>query len=221
MPRRTLKTLRWRARSTVDQRSGLSEVVDVLNGTDVAIVQHEYGLYDGADGAAILDILDGVVVPMVVVAHTVVSEPTANQKRVLEGVCDAADIVVVMTETAWTRLVTGFDVDVSKVVVIPHGAVTPAAGQPTAVEPTRQHEPRLLTWGLLGPGKGIEWAIDAMCLLTDLRPRYIVAGATHPKVLAHSGEAYRQMLIRRAACSAAAPWFPSTTPTETSPRSPT
>ncbi len=188
-----------------DLRGRLPEGVDVLNGTDVAIVQHEYGLYDGADGAAILDILDDVVVPMVVVAHTVVSEPTVNQTLVLEGVCDAADIVVVMTETARSRLVTGFDVDASKVVVIPHGAATPAAGRPTAGERARRQEPRLLTWGLLGPGKGIEWAIDAMSQLTDLRPRYIVAGATHPKVLTHSGESYRQMLIQRAATSAAAP----------------
>lgn len=188
-----------------DLRGRLPEGVDVLNGTDVAIVQHEYGLYDGADGAAILDILDDVVVPMVVVAHTVVSEPTVNQTLVLEGVCDAADIVVVMTETARSRLVTGFDVDASKVVVIPHGAATPAARRPTAGERARRQEPRLLTWGLLGPGKGIEWAIDAMSQLTDLRPRYIVAGATHPKVLTHSGESYRQMLIQRAATSAAAP----------------
>ena len=58
---------------------------------------------------------------------------------------------------------------------------------------------RLLTWGLLGPGKGIEWAIDAMALLADVRPRpsYLVAGTTHPKVHAKDGEAYRDMLIGR------------------------
>jgi glycosyltransferase involved in cell wall biosynthesis len=57
----------------------------------------------------------------------------------------------------------------------------------------------LLTWGLLGPGKGIEWAIDALSLLKDLRPRphYVIAGDTHPKVLAADGEAYRDMLVRR------------------------
>ena len=58
---------------------------------------------------------------------------------------------------------------------------------------------RLLTWGLLGPGKGIEWAIDAMALLADARPRpsYLVAGTTHPKVRAKDGESYREMLMRR------------------------
>ena len=65
-----------------------------------------------------------------------------------------------------------------------------------------------LTWGLLGPGKGIEWAIDAIADLADLapHPNYVIAGATHPKVLAHSGQEYRQMLVQRAATSAAAPW---------------
>ena len=59
----------------------------------------------------------------------------------------------------------------------------------------------MLTWGLLGPGKGIEWAIDAMAELADLRPapEYVVAGATHPKVRERTGEAYREMLVERAA----------------------
>ena len=57
----------------------------------------------------------------------------------------------------------------------------------------------VLTWGLLGEGKGIEWAIDAMAQLKDLRPRprYLVAGRTHPKVAALEGERYRDMLIQR------------------------
>src|SRR6185436_8032768 len=63
--------------------------------------------------------------------------------------------------------------------------------------------PRLLTWGLLGPGKGIEWAIDAFADLADLdpAPTYLIAGATHPKVREQSGESYRQMLVDRAAGS--------------------
>jgi glycosyltransferase involved in cell wall biosynthesis len=57
----------------------------------------------------------------------------------------------------------------------------------------------LLTWGLLGPGKGIEWAIDALSLMKNLSPRpiYRIAGNTHPKVAALEGDAYRDMLARR------------------------
>jgi glycosyltransferase involved in cell wall biosynthesis len=58
----------------------------------------------------------------------------------------------------------------------------------------------VLTWGLIGPGKGIEWAIAALGQLRDLRPtpRYLVAGRTHPKVLAEQGESYRAYLRRQA-----------------------
>ena len=54
----------------------------------------------------------------------------------------------------------------------------------------------VLTWGLLGPGKGIEHAIDSMALLRDrgLHVDYQVAGQTHPRVLGRDGEAYRRAL---------------------------
>jgi hypothetical protein len=57
----------------------------------------------------------------------------------------------------------------------------------------------VLTWGLIGPGKGIEWGIEAMGHLRGLRPepQYVVAGQTHPKVREHAGEAYRDSLRDR------------------------
>jgi glycosyltransferase involved in cell wall biosynthesis len=179
--------------------SGESLAADALNGVDVAIVQHEYGIYGGRDGDDVLGVLDALSVPSIVVAHTVVRRPTAHQRFVLEGVCDAADAVVVMTEHARRRLIEDFDVDAGRISVIPHGATTPPSDVGGPVEPRRCGKLRLLTWGLLGPGKGIEWAIDAMALLADVRPRpsYLVAGTTHPKVQAHDGEAYREMLMRR------------------------
>ena len=170
--------------------------IDVLNRTDLVIVQHEYGIYAGADGEDLLPVMDAIRVPVVVVAHTVLADPTPNQRDVLVQVCERADSVVVMTESARQRLSSIFGIDPRKVQVIAHGAATPL-GRPRLR--TSGSTPTLLTWGLLGPGKGIEWAIDAMALLRDLRPRprYVVAGATHPKVRERSGEAYRNMLIQR------------------------
>ena len=191
-------------------RASRALCVDALNATDVAIVQHEYGIYDGPDGNDVLGLMEGLVVPTVLIAHTVVSSPSAGQRSVLERACQLADTVVVMTVTARERLLAGFSVDPDKVIVIPHGAATPPAStsndradaSPTTtdVDRDRTRPPRLLTWGLLGPGKGIEWAIDAFAELDDLRPAptYVIAGATHPKVREHSGEAYREMLIDRA-----------------------
>ncbi|MGQ0616865.1 MAG: glycosyltransferase [Acidimicrobiia bacterium] len=169
-----------------------------LNGFDVAVVQHEYGLYAGPDGEEIVDLVRGLDVPSIVVAHTVLAEPTAHQRAVLEAVADAAGAVVVMTDAGRQRLSDVFEVDASKVLVIPHGAAVPPG--PTAAHPRHLGgRPLLLTWGLLGPGKGIEVAIEAMALLasTKPRPRYLVAGSTHPKVFAADGDAYREMLMRK------------------------
>jgi glycosyltransferase involved in cell wall biosynthesis len=162
----------------------------LLNEFDVAVVQHEYGLYGGTDGDDVLEILGDLHVPSIVIAHTILAAPTPHQRSVLNEVACLADQVVVMTEAARVRLCDGFDVDASKVATIAHGAAIPTA----RVVPDRAGRPVILTWGLIGPGKGIERAIEAMRTLQDLptRPRYLVAGQTHPKVLATHGESYRQ-----------------------------
>jgi glycosyltransferase involved in cell wall biosynthesis len=177
----------------------VAEATRGLSRCDVAIVQHEYGLYGGRDGDEVVDILRGLTVPSIVVAHTVLLEPTDHQRAVLEAVADVAGAMVVMTDAARRRLCRRFDVDESKVTTIAHGAaVPPPRRQPRRRSPSTR--PLLLSWGLLGRGKGLEWAIDAMVELQDLdpRPRYVVAGRTHPKVVAVEGEAYRKMLVKRA-----------------------
>ncbi len=168
-----------------------------LNTYDVAIIQHEYGIYGGPDGDSVVAIMRRLRVPVIVVLHTVLASPTLHQRRVLEQVAHAASVVVVMTETARGRLLESYLVDAAKIALIPHGAPTEwgVAEQPRSTGP-----PMVLTWGLLGPGKGIEWAITAMTYLQDLdpQPRYVVAGETHPLVLDSSGESYRRMLQTRA-----------------------
>jgi glycosyltransferase involved in cell wall biosynthesis len=167
----------------------------ILDRCDAAIVQHEYGLYGGEDGDEILGILAALSVPSIMIAHTVLRDPTPHQRAVLVEASARADRVVVMSEAARQRLCSAFDVDPAKVATIPHGAATPPTRR--AMAPRR---PLLLTWGLIGPGKGIERVINAMQSLRDLRvrPRYLVAGRTHPKVLAADGEAYRHARMEQA-----------------------
>jgi glycosyltransferase involved in cell wall biosynthesis len=101
-----------------------------------------------------------------------------------------------MTATARTRLLQSYAVDASRLVVIPHGVDEHLAA--SAAPPRRS---TMLTWGLLGPGKGIESVIDALPALRRLEPRvrYRVVGQTHPRVLERDGEAYRTALTVRAA----------------------
>jgi glycosyltransferase involved in cell wall biosynthesis len=159
------------------------------------VVQHEYGIYGGLDGDEVLEVLRHLDVSVIVVLHTVLVHPTPHQRQVLEAVAAAADAVVVMTETARARLTAGYDIDPRLVAVIPHGAP-----DNRGIPAVRTGPPTVLTWGLIGPGKGIEWGIAAMAALTDLdpAPRYLVAGQTHPKVLARQGEAYRDSLVTQA-----------------------
>jgi glycosyltransferase involved in cell wall biosynthesis len=178
-----------------------------LNLCDVVIAQHEYGVYGGADGSEVLHLLDQLRVPCVVVLHTVLTDPTHHQRQVLESVIAKAHAVVTMTMTARERLAAGYAADMTKVCIIAHGA---AALQTTMAEPAfRTGQFTVLTWGLLGPGKGIEWAIEAMALLRDLdpMPRYVVAGQTHPKVLLREGEAYRDRLREQVRQAELASWI--------------
>ncbi len=174
---------------------GLSTVraTVALNRCDVVIVQHEYGIYGGRDGDQVLDVLAGVEVPAIVVLHTVVVSPTPHQREVLVDVCRQASAVVVMTVHARDNLAAHYGVDLARVHVIPHGVKHVAL---------RESEPhsgrRVVTWGLLSPGKGIEWGIRAVAQLTAVTANleYVVAGQTHPKVLAQAGERYRDSLSR-------------------------
>jgi len=170
--------------------------VQVLSGFDVVIVQHEYGIYSGPDGADIVGLLAALRGPSIVVLHTVLARPTPRQRTILIDIIDAASAVVTMTETARERLLHIYGTDPAKVSVIPHGSadhMTAAAPRPKNAGPTA------LTWGLLGPGKGIEYAVDAIALLKNLglRVGYLVAGQTHPRVQARDGEAYRRSLQDR------------------------
>lgn len=170
--------------------ASLDASVRALNGRDIVVVQHEYGIYGGPDGDEVITLLSSLTAPTIVVLHTVLNEPTAGQKAVLERVADLATAVVVMTEAAHEILGRRFQVDMSKVTVIPHG-VSATLG---SIEPKIVAGKRILTWGLIGPGKGLEWGIRAMAELRDLNAEYVIVGKTHPKVVMHEGEAYRERL---------------------------
>ncbi|MGB3356394.1 MAG: glycosyltransferase [Mycobacterium sp.] len=173
----------------------VAECAASLNRGDVAVIQHEFGLYGGTDGEEVITLLESLQVPSILVAHTVLKDPTPQQRRVIETITTKASRVVALSDAARKRLSTVYGVDSQKVSTIPHGATLP-----TVPRAKRSARPTILTWGLLGPGKGIERVIDAMASLQDVpgRPRYVVAGRTHPKVLASDGEAYRESLIERA-----------------------
>nr|WP_308206212.1 glycosyltransferase [Mycolicibacterium madagascariense] len=171
--------------------ASIAGCVELLNQRDVAVLQHDFDLY----GDAVLDVIDDLRVPAIVVAHDVPKHPSAQQLSLMRAMVAKAGRVVAMSEAATDRLCLDYAVDRRKVVAIHRGATLP-----TVAPLKRAGRPTLLTWGLMGPGKGVERVIDAMASLKELRgqPRYLVAGATHPRVLATEGEAYRESCVERA-----------------------
>jgi len=190
---RTASPVASRARMEIDPSSPVSirAAGRHLGSCDVAILQHEFGIYGAEDGAAVLDLATQIDAPKVAVLHTVLPEPTARQRSIIESLSMEATIVV-LCESARDLLVSGYSVDDDAIVVIPHG--THWSPQQINHSPRR----RLITWGLLGPGKGLERSIAAVAELRDLDPplHYRIVGRTHPAVAAESGFRYRRSLER-------------------------
>lgn len=170
---------------------GIRAAARRLNRCDLAVFQHEYGIYGSNDGESILEMVARVECPKVAVLHTVLENPTPPQRHILEQLGASCQLVT-LSEAARQRLIGRYDVNPSRVTVIPHGA----GWQPRPPNPAPRRT--VLTWGLLGPGKGLERAIQAMAKLGDLdpSPRYQIVGRTHPGVIRTDGFAYRRSLER-------------------------
>jgi glycosyltransferase involved in cell wall biosynthesis len=160
-----------------------------LDRCDLTIIQHEYGIFGDRDGEAVLDLADQLGTKMVTVAHTVVSTPSDRQRRILLDLHDRSTMVV-LSEAARSALASSYGIPRSEVAVIPHGSLWSPA-------PPRGGARRdVITWGLLGPGKGLEKSIEAVAMLRDLEPRlrYRIVGRTHPVVARREGAVYRRRL---------------------------
>lgn len=174
-------------------RSDVLAAAELANDHDVVLLQHEFGIYPGDDGAEVLDFIDGVDVPVVSVLHTILVEPDPRRRHIIDAIAERSDTLVVQGSTARDRLIDVHGIDPHQVDVIPHGA----SSRIGLSRPLHSSFPSLLTWGLIGPGKGIEHGITAVALLRakGIDVEYVVSGATHPNVLRHSGDEYRHRLM--------------------------
>jgi glycosyltransferase involved in cell wall biosynthesis len=170
---------------------------------DVVLLQHEYGIFGGADGEYVLSLAEDLSQPFVVTLHTVLSEPTPHQAKLLTALCRQAELVIVMTETAKRLLVASGTCEADKIRVVPHGAPPVLARRAAARalvragrSPAEDDRFVLSTFGLISAGKGIETVIEALPSIVDRHPDvlYVVAGRTHPDVAHREGERYRLKL---------------------------
>ena len=173
-----------------------------FNNTEVLCLQHEFGIYGGPAGSHILALLKEVRMPVVTTLHTVLMEPDPAQHKVMVELVQRSSRLVEMTDKGAEILRETYGVPAVKVDVIPHGIRdVPFADSDFykarfGVQGCRV----LLTFGLLGPGKGIEHAIGALPEIVRRHTNvvYLVLGATHPHLVAREGESYRLGLERLA-----------------------
>jgi glycosyltransferase involved in cell wall biosynthesis len=186
--------------------SSYEDAADFLNFSNVDLVclQHEYGIFGGPAGNHILRLLRRLKMPIVTTLHTVLREPDANQRIVMEEIVALSDRVIVMSRRSSKFLQDVFAVSEDKIDLIPHGVPDLPFSDPNYYKDSSGTEGKsvLLTFGLLSPNKGIEKVIEALPLIVAQHPEvvYVIAGATHPHVRRREGDQYRlqmQALARK------------------------
>lgn len=172
-----------------------------VNTVDVVSVQHEYGIFGGKAGAHLLTLLRELRMPIVTTLHTILGDPNQHQRAVMNELTELSERIVVMSAYGAKLLSTTHRVDDRKIDLIPHGILRPPTGGRSKHQLGVEGKSVILTFGLLGPDKGIEYVIDALPAITRRFPEvvYIVLGATHPTIKEHHGETYRLSLEARAA----------------------
>ena len=170
-----------------------------VSGADVCVLQHEFGIYGGENGVYILQLIYRLEIPLVVTLHTIMQNPSFNEKAVLQEICKMANRVVVMSRKAIAFLMDIYDVPDSKIEYIEHGVPDFSFNQQETKREFRlENRKLLLTFGLISRNKGIETVLKALPAVIEKHPNllYIVLGKTHPGVLRHSGEEYRIFLTK-------------------------
>ncbi|MGE5613112.1 MAG: glycosyltransferase family 4 protein [Bacillota bacterium] len=184
------------------ERKSYRETAEAINNSSIELVvlEHEYGIFGGEAGEYILDLVENLNVPFIATLHTVLPNPLQKQKEVLKAIGAKSAKVVTMARNTIPVLEKTYGINPSKIEMIHHGV------------PYRILEPRdrlkerhgltgrtvISTFGLLSPGKGLEYGIEAIAKVAKEYGNilYLILGQTHPDVKEVSGEAYREKLMR-------------------------
>ena len=185
----------------LDEYQSAADFLNFSN-VDVVSLQHEFGIYGGPCGSHILAFLQDVRMPIVTTLHTVLSEPSDAQRAVMMQLIRLSTRLVVMTERSRQTLLNTYSVDSQQVDLIAHGIPDAHETDQSVLKEQFgvEDKPVALTFGLLSPGKGIEYVLQALPEIVAKFPDfiYIVLGATHPSLLRDQGERYRISLERMA-----------------------
>jgi glycosyltransferase involved in cell wall biosynthesis len=165
---------------------------------DLAVIQHEYGIYGGEDGEYIIDLVKQLDIPYVLITHTILPQPSKKQKQILNALGFGSAGIICMTARSCKLLNNLYEAPAELTKIIPHGVpeFTPRPASLLKAKYGFKGKNIISTFGLLGPGKGLEIAIQAMKYVVKDHPDtcYLILGQTHPMLIKSEGEKYRSML---------------------------
>lgn len=164
----------------------------------LVVIQHEYGIYGGNEGEYLLDLVNLLYKPFILVTHTVLPNPKKQHRDVLHSLAQRAAAIVCMTGKSAELLIGLYEVPVHRIHRIAHGVPEFKKEDSSVLKKGLGYDGRqiICTFGLIGPGKGLELGIQAVSELVSDHPeiQYLILGRTHPMLLQTEGERYRSML---------------------------
>ncbi len=170
---------------------------------DAVILEHEFGIYGGESGIYILPLLNRLEKPLISILHTILKEPNYVQRIIIREIAEQSSKVVVMSNRAVEFLTTVYDISREKIQLIEHGVPDLEEPEDNPVRNLAAFKGKrvLLTFGLISRNKGLETVVRALPKIVEKHPdiMYVVLGNTHPGVVKHSGEEYRDSLKSLAA----------------------
>ena len=192
-----------------NEKKDYSNLAEKLNHSeiDLLMIEHEYGIYGGKNGEYILELLDKLEIPVITTFHTILPSPEKNQKRIIYQLGKKSEKVITMAHITADILETTYEIPKDKIEVIHHGVPKREIRGRDELKLRMGYENReiISTFGLLGPGKGIEHGIEAIAKVVRTKTDseyvnkihksvlYLILGQTHPS-LGEKGKEYRVLL---------------------------
>ncbi len=184
-----------------DRESYIRTAQDISNSNiELLVIEHEFGIFGGEAGEYILDLVDNLRIPYIATLHTVLPSPSGKQKQILSRIGENSEKIITMARNTRPVLEKVYGIHPSKIEMIHHGVPHRIFDSREKLKEKHGLSGRSVvsTFGLIGPGKGLEYGIEAISRVAREHRDviYLILGQTHPSIKSESGERYREMLIK-------------------------
>lgn len=174
----------------------LSKKLSKLN-INLLVIQHEYGIFGGSNGEFILSLINNIDIPVITTLHTVLENPTQEQKSIIAAIVNKSNKIITMAQNTFYLLKSVYKVNPIKIELIHHGVPRKSVESREALKKKFNYENTniISTFGFVSPGKGIEYGIEAISEVVkyDSKVKYLILGQTHPN-LKNDGLIYQRKL---------------------------